>query len=135
MGHGLARVCNPIAQLDLVKENLLLNQKRVQNAIANETAYKSDEDEIKVELINIQQKKDELHFNRIAYVNVLSLMVGEEISDEAVFTRPEFKAKLAELSVNRPEMMKFQNQKSLIDAQAKLNQATLFPKIGLMWFR
>jgi outer membrane protein TolC len=131
---GILLIDEQIAQLDLLNENILLNQKRVKNAIANGTAFKSDEDELKVELINVQQKKDELYYNKLAFVKVLSLMTGEEISDEVKFTRPVFGAKVDELNINRPELMKFQSQRLLVDAQAKLNKATLFPKVGLLGF-
>ena len=57
---GILLIDEQMAQLDLLKETLMLNQKRIQNAIENGTAFKSDADEIKVELINIEQKKAEL---------------------------------------------------------------------------
>jgi len=131
---GVLLIDEQIAQLDLLQETLILNQKRIQNAIKNGTAYKSDEDELKVELINTAQKKAELEYNKYAYIRVLSTMIGEEIKTDAIFTRPEFSTSLNELSVNRPEMMKFNSQRSLIESQAKLNKATLIPKFGLMGF-
>lgn len=131
---GVLLIDEQIAQLDLLRETLLRNQKRIHNAIENGTAFQSDADELKVELINIQQKQDELHYNKLAYTKVLSLMIGEEIEEEATFLRPVFGESIEELSNHRPELNKFRSQRTLIDAQAKLNKATLFPKIGLLGF-
>ncbi len=131
---GILLIDEQMAQLDLLKETLLLNHKRIQNAIENGTAFKSDADELKVELINIDQKKAELQYNKEAYLAVLSAMTGEKITEETNFVRPDFSSSLEDISINRPEMMKFKNQQSLIESQAKLNKATLIPKFGLMGF-
>jgi outer membrane protein TolC len=129
---GILLIDEQMAQLDLLKETLLLNQKRIKSAIENGTAFKSDADELKVELINADQKKTELQYNKEAYMAVLSAMTGERITEETNFVRPDFLSSAEGISINRPEIMKFENQQSLIESQAKLNKATLIPKFGLM---
>lgn len=131
---GVLLIDGQIAQLELLKETLKRNQKRVQNAIENGTAFNSDEDELKVELINTQQKQDELYYNKLAYMKVLSAMIGEEIPEDAKFTRPGFSQAVEDLSIHRPELTKFNSQRALINAQAELNKATLMPKLGVMGF-
>lgn len=131
---GVLLIDEQITQLDLLKETLKLSHKRIQNAIDNGTAFKSDADELKVELINIDQKQAELKYNKLAYLAVLSVMIGEKIEEDAKLERPEFITGVMELSNNRPELAKFKNQRALIDAQAKLNKATLIPKFGLLGF-
>jgi len=131
---GVLLIDEQIAQLELLKETLKRNQKRVQNAIENGTAFNSDEDELKVELINTQQKQDELYYNKLAYMKVLSAMIGEEIPEDAKFTRPGFSQAVEDLSIHRPELTKFNSQRALINAQAELNKATLMPKLGVMGF-
>jgi len=131
---GILLIDEQIVQLELLKETLKRNKKRVQNAIENGTAFKSDEDELKVELINVDQKRIELEFNKMAYIKVLSLMTGEEIGEDATFQRPTFESDVTGLKVSRPELSKFNSQRLLVDAQARLNKATLIPKFGLMGF-
>ena len=131
---GVLLIDEQMAQLDLLTETLKRNQKRVQNAIENGTAFKSDEDELKVELINVQQKKDELRYNKLAYIKVLSTMIGEEIGEDADFNRPIFGNTVEDLSIHRPELTKFNSQRALIKASAELNKATLMPKFGVMGF-
>lgn len=131
---GILLIDEQVAQLELLKETLRRNQKRVQNAIESGTAFSSDEDELKVELINVQQKQDELLYNKLAYMKVLSAMIGQEISEDAVFTRPGFSMAVKDLSIHRPELAKFSSQRDLINAQATMNKATLMPKLGVMGF-
>lgn len=131
---GVLLIDEQIAQLDLLNETLKRNQKRIQKAIENGTAFKSDEDELRVELINIEQKKSELRYNKLAYMKVLSAMIGQEIHEDAVFTRPMFGETIKDLSILRPELLKFNSQRALIDAQARLNKATLIPKFGFLGF-
>ena len=129
---GILLIDEQLVQLDLLNETLMINQKRIQNAIDNGTAFKSDADEIRVEIINTDQKKDELMFNKQAYVAVLSLMIGEEITENEKFSRPVFSVSLETLGNNRPELVIFNQQRALVESQAEMNKATLIPKLGLL---
>lgn len=131
---GVLLIEEQMAQLDLLKETLVLNQKRIENAIENGTAFKSDADEIKVEIINAEQKKTELEYNKQAYIAVLSAMIGEKIPEDEIFTRPAFSGSVDNLTNNRPELVKFNQQRSLVESQAKLNKAMLIPKFGVMGY-
>ena len=91
---GVLLINEQMAQLDLLSETLLRNQKRIKIAIENGTAFRSDEDELKLELINVQLKRDELYYNKLAYSNVLAAMIGQEISEDAVLTRPDLQVPL-----------------------------------------
>ena len=131
---GILLIDEQISQLDLLVESLERNKKRVELAVENGTAFTSDVDELQVELINIHQKQVELNHNRQAYLAVLSAMIGEEINIDAAFEMPLFAYTIDSLSISRPELSKFENQRNLIEAQAKMNKATLMPKIGLLGF-
>lgn len=131
---GVLLIDEQIVQLDILKETLIRNQKRVQIAIENGTAFQSDEDELKVELINAQQKQDELNYNKQSYLAVLSLMIGEDIDKDVKLIRPMVSQPLSNLTNHRLELMKFNSQRALINAQADLNKASLMPKFGLMGF-
>lgn len=131
---GILLIDEQSTQLDLLIESLERNKKRIQLAVENGTAYTSDVSELQVELINLQQKKVELAHNRQAYVAVLAAMIGEEITTEEKLEMPIFSNSIDSLSNQRPELSKFENQRNMIDAQAKLNKAMLMPKIGLLGF-
>lgn len=131
---GILLIDEQVAQLGLLLESLERNKKRVENAVDAGTAYTSDLDELKVEIINVNQKQIELRYNRQAYINVLAAMIGEPITEDQIFERPFFGQAIDSLDNNRPELRKFDNQRELIEAQAKLNKAKLMPKIGLLGF-
>jgi outer membrane protein TolC len=129
---GILLIEEQTKQLDYLKTVMTRNIDRVEVAIESGTAFKSDLDEIKVELINIDQKKEELLSNRSAYISVLSAMIGELISEESDFIKPEMTDDLLTLVNNRPELRLFQNREYLIEAQQAVNKSQLYPKIGLL---
>jgi outer membrane protein TolC len=131
---GILLIDAQLAQNDIYFENLERNSKRIQIAVENGTAYKSDLDEVKVELLNSEERTTELVYNKAAYCKVLSAMIGEPISPEVLFRQPEKELLDLDTSIGRPELSLFAHQKALIDARSDLNKSTLYPKIGLLGF-
>jgi len=131
---GILLIDEQVKQMEILKSTMLRNMKRVEIAVENGTAYKSDIDEIKVEVINIDQKMEELTSNRNAYVNVLAAMIGQLIDKNATFSKPQVDEDFIALENNRPELRLFQNQENLIEAQSAIDKSMLYPKIGLLGF-
>lgn len=131
---GILLIEQQIQQLEILNSTLNRNIKRVEIAVENGTAFKSDIDEISVEVIHTDQRMEELRFNRAAYVNVLAAMIGEPIEGEIKFVRPEVNDSYESMDINRPELTMFQNQEYLIEAQNKIDKAMLYPKIGIIGF-
>ena len=131
---GILLIDEQVKQMEILKSTMLRNMKRVEIAVENGTAYKSDIDEIKVEVINIDQKMEELTSNRNAYVNVLAAMIGQSIDKNATFSKPQVDEDFIALENNRPELRLFQNQENLIEAQSAIDKSMLYPKIGLLGF-
>lgn len=131
---GILLIDAQLQQNDIFFENLKRNAKSVQIAVENGTAYKSDLDEIKVELLNAEERTTELVYNKAVYCKVLSAMIGEPVSTEVIFKQPEKELLDLDTSIGRPELSLFANQKTLIDARSQLNKSALFPKIGVLGF-
>jgi len=131
---GILLIDEQAKQLEILKSTLQRNQKRVQIAVENGTAFKSDVDELIVEIINTNQKMEELSSTRQAYMSVLSAMIGEAISAGTVLERPALEENFTTLDNNRPELIRFQNQEYLIESQRKIEKAMLVPKFGLLGF-
>jgi outer membrane protein TolC len=131
---GILLIDEQIAQLELLKSTLDRNKKRVVVAVENGTAFNSDIDELTVEVINANQKIDELRFNRGAFLQMLSLMTGQAIAPDAKFVRPEPIDNYTALQVNRPELNLMNNRLTLLQAQAKIQKASLYPKLGVLGF-
>ncbi len=56
---GILLIDEQISQLEILKSSMQINLDRVNIAVENGTAYKSDIDEIQVEMINIDQRMEE----------------------------------------------------------------------------
>ncbi len=131
---GILLINEQIAQLELLRGNLDRNKKRVEIAVANGTAFKSDIDEIQVEIINTYQKITELSYNQTAYIEVLSAMTGDVISTEAKFERPMIQPSSVSEDILRPELRLFDYQRNLLEAKYSMDKSSLYPKLGLMGF-
>jgi outer membrane protein TolC len=131
---GILLIDEQVKQMEILKSTMQRNLNRVEIAVENGTAFKSDIDEIKVEVINIDQKMEELISNRSAYINVLAAMIGEEIVDNATFVKPVLDKSFQTLENNRPELRLFQNRENLIEAQSAIDKSMLYPRVGLLGF-
>jgi outer membrane protein TolC len=129
---GILLIDEQIKQVELLKTTLERNMKRVQNAVDGGTGFKTDIDEIKVEMINANQKIEELRYNRSAYLGMLSAMIGENISENSALTKPNYEKLTTGFEINRPELSLFHNQKFLVEAQLKMEKTSLYPKVGLL---
>ena len=131
---GILLIDEQISQLEILKSSMQINLDRVNIAVENGTAYKSDIDEIQVEMINIDQRMEELRSNRNAYVNVLGAMTGRNIEVSSNFERPVVEDDFMQMENNRPELRRFQSQEEMIQAQRQIDRSVLYPKIGLLGF-
>ena len=83
-------------------------------------------------MIKSDQKKTEFSSSREAYVEMLSQLIGEKISDNEKFETPsDFNASAAS-TINRPELHLYENQRRAVDAQMKMVNVNYMPKIGLL---
>ena len=134
MFFGILLIEQQIQLLEILKSTLNRNLKRIEIAVENGTAFKSDIDEILVEIINAEQRIEELKFNRSAYISVLSAMIGEPIEEGHTFIRPQLDDSYKSMDINRPELTLFENQANLIESRNNIDKAMLYPKIGLTGF-
>ncbi len=131
---GILLIDAQIDQQEIYLDMLQKNARRIEIAVENGTAYKSDLDEVKVELLNADERVLELRYNKKAYKEVLAAMIGEPLPEETILEKPELTVDDLEQSVHRPELSMFASQREMIDAQAGLNKSSLFPKIGVLGF-
>jgi len=131
---GMLLIDAQIEQQAIYLETLQRNTKRIEIAVKNGTAYKSDLDEMKVELLHAEERILELEYNKKAYAEVLAVMIGEPLPKTQALERPEVTVVDLESNINRPELSMFASQKAMIDAQAGLNRSSLYPRIGVLGF-
>ena len=131
---GVLLIGDQIEQNRIYLSSLKRHLSKIEIAVENGTAYKSDADEIRVEILNAEERIAELDYNKKAYVKVLSAMIGEEILLDQPLERPSVDRIEINSSIDRPEMSVFDFQKEMIEARSQLNKSSLYPKVGLLGF-
>jgi outer membrane protein TolC len=129
---GVLLIDEQLKQLSLLKENLQRHLEAANQSLQNGVAYQSDIDEVKVEMIKVDQKKTEFNSSREAYLEMLSQMIGEKTGADAKLQTPVDFSVDATAGINRPELHLYQNQRKLVDAQIKMVNVNYMPKIGLL---
>lgn len=131
---GILLIDAQIEQQNIYMKILKQNAKQMAIAVENGTAYKSDLDEVKVALLNAEERTLELAYNQKAYKEVLAAMIGEPIPDEETLYKPVMNVTDLQQEINRPELSMFASQRAIIDAQSSLNKSSLYPRIGVLGF-
>ena len=116
---------------ELVAKTLQSNYDFLEAGVKNGLALESDLYKIKAEIIANNQTKSRIETTRDAYIKVLSLMMGEEISGEAVFEKPSIDMLALQNENNRPELTLFDAQESALGAKEEMVNAAIMPRFKL----
>lgn len=114
---GILLLDEQIGQNALLMESLLRNEDNVKAMIVNGMAYQSDLDMVKVNILNCRQQTDALASDREAYVRMLGLLTGKDMSGMD-FMMPSEDVYIVRTDVLRPEL-------ALYSAQLKQNESRI----------
>ncbi len=117
-----------LKQNEIRKGNIESGKQKMDAALKYGTAFRSNVDELKAELVNVEMASIELDANRKAYMQMLGLLVGKEWDKETVLVMPDMPAGAHE--INRPEVKLYQLQKSLLDVEEKKLRGEYLPRIS-----
>jgi outer membrane protein TolC len=129
---GILLVDEQLKQLEVQNVVLNNNANRIKELIDNGLAYKTDLDEIKVELLKINQQKVEFTYTRNGYALILSVLIAQNINEQSILQKPLIVDPTIQQEINRPELSLYKNQRNLIEAQSEIQHVNLMPKIGLL---
>jgi len=129
---GILVIDAQLNQLTVFRENIDRNLKAISLSKNNGLAYQTDIDELKAESMNLDQRTIEFNYTRKGYVEMLSYLIGQPLSDTTHFDKPIVLDSVGAPSINRPELMLYANQRKLVTAQSSLNRVYNMPKIGLL---
>lgn len=128
---GILLINEQIIQTEILENELLTNYNRVYAYKQNGVANQSDLDAIKVEQINVIQRKSELKSAQKSYFIMLSALTGLAIDEKTELVKPELNLSiLKETNNKRPELGLFEAQNKLLESQKSLLNAGNLPKIG-----
>ncbi|HTF19422.1 MAG TPA: TolC family protein [Chryseolinea sp.] len=124
---GILLFDGQLEQQVLVRQDLENGLKTAEAFIANGTALKSTADLLRAELLRNEQVDIDLQAMRKAYLEMLGLLIGREISAGTLVKPPQANV-VAE--VNRPELQLYQYQRSLLDVEQKRLNTIITPRLS-----
>ena len=127
---GILLLDEQISQNRLLMESLQRNAAEVQVMIDNGMAYRSDLDMINVNILDCMQQTDALNADREAYVKILTLLTGQDMSGKELEVPSDAEA-VDVRSVSRPEMALYDARLRQNDAQIKQLNAKISPQFDL----
>ena len=116
---------------DLTAGILEDNRKIIQSYIDNGLAKPSDLAKVDAELIANSQQRTRICSSRKAYIQVLSVMTGRELSEEDTFVRPEPVLYSDSPQSNRPELQLYDAMALSIEAGRTAVKSMLMPRFSL----
>lgn len=128
---GILMLDEQLRQSDLLKKDINLGIRKVQALVDNGTAFKSNANTLKAELLKADQRTIDLAASRKAYVEMLGLLTAQPLGDSAVLAKPVGLA--AGHDVNRPELRLYDAQNRSLDVQSQLLDVRNRPKINFFF--
>jgi|SRR6185437_11069592 len=125
---GILLADEQLKQIALTQNDIQLGLDKINAQIANGTALRSNADVLKAELLKSEQQKTELETNRKAFMGMLGLFIKCELNENTVFTKPT--NIISSEKIRRPELLMYDYQNQIFDAQNNLLTAKNNPKLS-----
>lgn len=126
---GLLLIDEQQKRNDLYKEDLRIGLRTVEAQIANGTAFRSNADILKAEILKADQKSIALLTAERSYLDMLGQFIGVALDDATVLEIPE--APVVEKTIARPELGLFDARNASFDTEKKMINTRDIPKISL----
>lgn len=117
-----------LAQNELRKADLQSALNKAIVAWQNGTSFKSNIDELRAALIQIDMSATELKANRKAFTDMLSLLIGQPVNENTELQEPSPPAITP--NINRPELKLFDLQNRTFTIQQQQLRSTYLPKVN-----
>ncbi len=124
---GILLIEEQLKQNELIKNDIQLGRDKIKAQIANGTALRSNDDNLKAELLKSNQQTIELNSNRKAFIEMLGLFINRSLNNE-IFIKP--KNIIPSNEIKRPELLMFDYQNKIFNAQKDLIVARNRPKLS-----
>jgi len=128
---GILMLDEQLKQNDLLKKDINLGIRKVQALIDNGTAFKSNANTLKAELLKADQRTIDLNASRKAYLEMLGVLTAHPLGDSSALERPV--NLMAASDVNRPELKLYDAQNRSLDVQSQLLDVRNRPKLNFFF--
>ena len=128
---GVLLIDEELKQNDIQQKDIQNVVDKTQAFVDNGTAFRSSVDELKAQLLQVQQSRVELVHSRKSYLLVLGLLIGRALDESTVLPAPP--TPVLAPDIKRPELQLFEVQKKSIALQTKQLETGFMPQINA-WF-
>lgn len=126
---GILLIEEQIKQNELSKNDIRSGISKAEAAYVNGTAYKSNVDVLKAELLKMDQKTIELKAGHKAYLDMLGLFLNRTLSIETQLQQPVITATATD--IRRPELLLYDYRNNSLQVQDKMLQVRNRPRVNL----
>ena len=128
---GILLLDQQLAQVELLKKDILASSAKVKASIENGTAFRMNADILDAESLKTDQRIIEIKASRRAYLAMLSLFINQELTEATPLAEPQtINIQLAE-DITRPELNLYNYQRQLVRSQFELTSTRNLPRAGL----
>lgn len=128
---GILLLDEQLEQNTLLNEELQRNLKNVMAYRDNGIANDADVDAVQVEILNTQQQRVSLESNRVAYLRMLALLIGENLATDTRLVKPIVPQGNSSDVINRPELSLYTAQENSINVKEQALKTGYRPQLGL----
>ncbi|MEO6905083.1 MAG: TolC family protein, partial [Ginsengibacter sp.] len=125
---GILLIEEQLKQNELIKNDIQIGRDKIKAQITNGTALRSNDDNLKAELLKSNQQTIELNSNRNAFIEILGLFINRSLNNNEIFIKPKYIIPSNE--IKRPELLMFDYQYKIFNAQKDLIVARNRPKLS-----
>ncbi len=117
-------------QVELLKKDLKSSLDKTESAIRNGTAFRSNADILRAELLKADQRIIEMTAARKSYLDMLGFFINQALGDEVVLEKPVTTAFEPAPTIKRPELTLYEFQRELLGVQYKSTTRRNMPRLG-----
>lgn len=126
---GILVIDEQIRQTVLLRKDIQTGIDKINAAIANGTALKTNADVLEAEMIKTDQRRIELKAARKAYAGMLSLFINQPVDETVKLEKPLPTATIA--TINRPELKLYDYQQKTYLVQDKQIEDRKLPRVSV----
>ena len=115
---------------EIVRNDLESQQKKLKASVENGTAIRSNVMMIEARLIELKQQQREIVSRKLAALQGLSILTGMQFSESTALVAPTLDL-TNDFAINRPELIYFDAQQEVSEANKSLARSKYAPKINL----
>ena len=116
-------------QIRLLRDDLTNSLQKMESAIRNGTAFRTNADILQAEIFKADQRTIEMKAARKGYLDMLSQFINVQLPEDSKLEKPVILS-IDRAEVKRPELQLFEFQRGLLQAQYQANQTRNVPRLG-----